>query len=561
MEEFDIKEDHPENIYAKNNKGVEVFINDAESGRKGYFCLGCDREMQAVKFKIERYKSYFRHDYESTKHEQKCTYSSETYRHKLAKEELYITKQIKVPKVLKYHPTDQNAPAIILKQEEFIKAHRVENEMPFFENEFGDVVFGRNLGFEEKHKLIQPDVAFFDENDVPILLIEIVATHKVTDDKKAKIRRLGINTVQITLPKDSPAAIVESLKNISRTKWIFNDEEAKSDYLQLSQSNPETVSHPDAEQRKLLGETFACRQAEIRQLISGIGKCLQSEQYLGTRALLNTEIARVEGFAKEQREHLTDYEERCREEFTAAIELEEKRIINETKEDSELFEGNRLRRKNLVGRYNSRRDSLEAENREIDKQTRDFDNGRKAAGIDLQYRIERSVEDIRSEECFIRDIESEIGSVSDECDNLESVYREKLRTSTFEIKQRNSEETTAIENAKIRRGQLPKEFERSKNRAIEEQEVEETKLESEFRAAEDKLREEFEGRNQAVRTAIKNRDAEGNSDGAKVVRDIISGRGHLCTIIDNQEPLKRVKTACESIRNGSYKYILERYSR
>ena len=51
-----------QNEYAKNIKGEIKFILDVESGRKGYWCLGCHEEMQAVRFTIAHYKSYFRHD-------------------------------------------------------------------------------------------------------------------------------------------------------------------------------------------------------------------------------------------------------------------------------------------------------------------------------------------------------------------------------------------------------------------------------------------------------------------------------------------------------------------
>lgn len=40
-----------ENEYAKNIKDEVVYIGDAISGRKGYWCLGCNEEMDAVKKK------------------------------------------------------------------------------------------------------------------------------------------------------------------------------------------------------------------------------------------------------------------------------------------------------------------------------------------------------------------------------------------------------------------------------------------------------------------------------------------------------------------------------
>lgn len=40
-----------ENEYAKNVKDEVIYIGDAISGRKGYWCLGCKEEMDAVKKK------------------------------------------------------------------------------------------------------------------------------------------------------------------------------------------------------------------------------------------------------------------------------------------------------------------------------------------------------------------------------------------------------------------------------------------------------------------------------------------------------------------------------
>ncbi|WP_373942607.1 hypothetical protein OEG92_05220 [Polaribacter sejongensis] len=51
-----------QNEFAENVKGEVIYILDAESGRKGYFCIGCKTQMQAVRTKIKGRKSYFRHD-------------------------------------------------------------------------------------------------------------------------------------------------------------------------------------------------------------------------------------------------------------------------------------------------------------------------------------------------------------------------------------------------------------------------------------------------------------------------------------------------------------------
>ncbi len=49
------------NVYAKNVEGDDIHISEAKSGRKGYYCLRCTREMEAVKQTIQFRTSYFRH--------------------------------------------------------------------------------------------------------------------------------------------------------------------------------------------------------------------------------------------------------------------------------------------------------------------------------------------------------------------------------------------------------------------------------------------------------------------------------------------------------------------
>lgn len=58
--DYGIKEN--ENSYAFNVKGDDVFAPDAESGRKGHFYIGCNREIQAVRSKKGAFFPYFRHD-------------------------------------------------------------------------------------------------------------------------------------------------------------------------------------------------------------------------------------------------------------------------------------------------------------------------------------------------------------------------------------------------------------------------------------------------------------------------------------------------------------------
>ena len=87
-----------QNEFAENIKGEIIYILDAESGKKGYFCIGCKTQMQAVKSKIRDRKSYFRHDATDVKKSQReCTFSNQNYRHSQAMSILNRIKRIKVP--------------------------------------------------------------------------------------------------------------------------------------------------------------------------------------------------------------------------------------------------------------------------------------------------------------------------------------------------------------------------------------------------------------------------------------------------------------------------------
>ena len=176
---------HSDNVYAHNIENQPKHISEVESGRKGYFCMGCGREMQAKKsIKITE---YFSHDPKNIKNTGKCTYSDETYRHKLAKEILQRIKKIKVPTLYKYPPKGTDGMAMKIKDAHFVDADTVKNELQFYEDESGIIHYGRGINFiteTDKNSLIQPDVTFFDSSDNPILLIELVATHK---DRKSVV--------------------------------------------------------------------------------------------------------------------------------------------------------------------------------------------------------------------------------------------------------------------------------------------------------------------------------------------------------------------------------------
>lgn len=424
-----------QNEYAKNVKGEHLFIMDAESGRKGYWCIGCDAEMEAVRRKKNLlYKSYFRHiAKDKKKGEIPCTFSNQDFRHNLAIDILQRTKRIKVPNLYKYAPDGKSAK--LIQEAKFIEAHSVKAELSFYEDDDGNVLFGKNLEIDNKNLLIRPDVTFFDIQGKPILLIEIVVSHKLNDEKKAKIRRLGIDTIQIIIPKDSPENIAQNFLVTKNTKWVFNHVEQNTNYFQLPSGNTEGISQIDELQMGLLRESIICRRNQISNLIRSITKCVESQLYKRVEFNIGQEIQRIE---KATREHESRLEEIQREiEIEISSEFRERREkLNERNRRFQSDKGD------LETRYYSKRNLLRKEQEVTDRE------------IEFRYRVGKSEEEIRSEfefeeriveederrirsfiesdKSFERKFDDEERSIDEEFERLRSEITERIRTRNFE---------------------------------------------------------------------------------------------------------------------------------
>lgn len=67
-----------DNDWAFNIKEEPIHISQAESGAKGYFCMGCDKDMVATKGLVN--KHYFRHLAKNvTKNATECVFASRIY--------------------------------------------------------------------------------------------------------------------------------------------------------------------------------------------------------------------------------------------------------------------------------------------------------------------------------------------------------------------------------------------------------------------------------------------------------------------------------------------------
>lgn len=73
------------NDWAKLVTDKHLHISFAKSGLQGYYCIGCSKEIQAVKRKNPNHKDYYRQNAANVdKNTVECTFSSEDYRNKLA---------------------------------------------------------------------------------------------------------------------------------------------------------------------------------------------------------------------------------------------------------------------------------------------------------------------------------------------------------------------------------------------------------------------------------------------------------------------------------------------
>ncbi|ANH60734.1 hypothetical protein [Dokdonia donghaensis] len=356
---------------AKNIQGDVIFIDDAESGRKGYYCLGCGKEMQAaIQRKNPNYKSYFSHvPVDKSKGEKPCVFSNREYREILASNILQRLKRIKVPAILKYPHKGNDEYPVQLQAARFIDAHSVKSEITFYEDEEGNVDWGKNPDIEDRYLLMRPDVVFFDINEKPILFIELVVTHKIDDEKRIKLRRLGIDTVSVRVPKSSDQDIEKAFNITKHTKWEYSEEEANTAYTQVAKRTSERVLEFDEDQRRVFREGYNCRKSRIANTIRSIRKNLESESYRRTQHEFESEISRIENATEAEKSGLEQMENRfdaqVYSQFAGEFEqlaIEKNKLEREEKEFQEYCG-------DLEGRYLGKKSEVEGEGKLLDKTT------------------------------------------------------------------------------------------------------------------------------------------------------------------------------------------------
>lgn len=529
---------HDNNVYAHDVKNVIKHISEVISGRKGYYCMGCQREMQAKKGDIKSH--HFAHDPKDVDSKGKCTYSDETYRHKLSKEVLQMIKQIKVPALYKYPPLGEEGTPVKIRDSSTIYAHSVEIELPFFEAEDGQVKWGRKGEFSEssnRYLLIQPDVAFFDADDKPVLLIEIVATHKVDIDKLSKIRRLGIDVVQITVPKDSQAEIQGAFYKTNRTKWLYSYEQETTAYVRIPQGNPEGIPPLDEFQRKLLkaAESFECRASQITGLLRAIGKSMGSEQYRIADQSVRDEIRRVERNTEGASAEVRVLQEKYRAAVADQFKPEEESVATATSGVEADKRAVRDRRVDLEARYHRKRKELASEQEayrpgcqpEIDKLTRNLAEFGTGGGT----------------------LEERKAAIAEKATRMGLTFDEEQET----IAGATRREQETIDRLRARREGLPDHYRKLEVKVESEFESDTARVRQQASASGNELLAKLERDRRESIKAIESESVEGASSICRRIREIIDAGGFLNAIEKEILSIRRMRKAKELLDSRDYK--------
>ncbi|TYB76466.1 hypothetical protein [Bizionia myxarmorum] len=521
------------NDWAKNVKGEHLYIDSAKSGRQGYFCIGCDKQMDAViRKKNPKHRSYFRHvPVDISKDETPCTFSNREYRETLATDILQRLKRIKVPAVYKYAPIGKEGDPMLLEKAKFIDAHSVKSQLTFYEDIDGTVKFGKNPDIEARFLLIRPDVIFFDSQGKPILFIELVITHKVNEEKKIKLRRLGIDTVSIIVPKSSEQEIEDNFKTTQRVKWEYNGIEAITKYVRVSSGTSEGVLEFDTDQRRIFEESISCRKARLNNTLRTINKCLRTESYRGAEQHFESEISRIEGATRAETEGLDDMEGRCHAEVYAsiaggyeALKLEKERFKDEENKFSS-------KGKDLETRYHSKRRELEQEEGDLSRLISEYSElGESTERIRGEFRTQLALGKIDIE----RDTRTIEGNIV-----IDTKRREGLSRKFGLLEQQSKERFTRDKSSLEKQS---KEIESELNDFAEFTQREERNLQREF---------EDVGK-QSVERIIK-RDSIGESELSRRIESVLE-TGRLSNSFNERlETYERFKRYLKLVRSGTWK--------
>jgi len=526
----------------RNMDSQIIHISGATERGNLYTCLGCGKEIQAVLRHIKGAKSYFRHHPTDIPVTQRCTFKDDDYRKKLTLETLELEKTIKVPPLYKKPPVGTNGLAIPLLSSEFITGDRVKRNVTFFENQIGEVNWTTTYNSELGDLLFRAESVLLNKDDEPILLIQIVKKFGLSPNQFAGLKRIAIDAVQITIPKDSPEEMHRSLMTATRTKWIYNNHEQRVDYFSISDENRVGISDVDGYDDVFFEESFDCRKVQINNLIRAINRCLQTEQYSTAERRFKESVGKENldiGRLEERRSKLEEFigerlDDQYREQFDFIAER--RKAIR-----SEIADIERKHRE-LEERYNRKRRSIEEQGKLLESRIGEQEailggRGKTIEGLqrDLEWETQRAIDDLKTETAGV---ERNIG----------------IRGNCIAELQRKSAGVPAVFD-ELRR-ETGKRLDREE--AIEDEEIrriqdDQANVPERFRREETNMRAEFERDERAFIGAVEKRNPEGKFRLPGRFNGIISSGEYLRAITKAKANYRRVYIAHECYKKGTYK--------
>jgi predicted nucleic acid-binding Zn-ribbon protein len=539
------QKEHDDHSYAHDLQDKLKHISEVERGRKGYFCPGCRQKMIARKGDIKIH--HFAHDPQDVERRGKCTYSDETIRHKLGKEILQHLKHVKVPSLRKYPPDGQNGGVQIIRESWTVEADSVAVEMPFYENDQGKIIWGRDHTWKTdsgKFLQIQPDITFLDAEGKPILLIELVATHKINEEKYLRIRNLGIDTIQVSLPTGPSTEIEETFHKTARTKWVYNYERENTEYQYVSPRSGQDLSLSDEFERGLVNieRTYECKVFEIKGAIRRFRRYLESEQFTSLRRQIQQKIRRTERNTTEYRKQWRELQERIDREVSAGFESERARL--DEIEAKFILEESEFEKTNggLEERYQFKDQSLRDEERTYRATSQD------------------EIDDIAER---IRELGANPEPLSDRIEKLraeEEEYKRAIESEQIYLEERRefiSEEISGIDKQSIEieseASRLEIEYSGIEKRVRAENSEREDQIRSELGRSEQELRAKFDRDRELSVGAIKDRDIGRTPRLNRKIKEIVEAGGLLDIIPITAELERRLRKARSEFDQGSYK--------
>ncbi len=532
--------DLTENDYAYHTREGErrvVHIDQAESGKKGYVCIGCGQEMIAYNGGTHYRRHYFGHDPKSVEHKGQCTFSNETYRHKVAKDILQQIKQIKVPAVFVGSPDGVGRPRRI-RDAQIVSATTVGIEWLFFENEEGEIKYCPKSEYFEHPKrnlLIQPDVAFFDKNGKPILLIEVVATHKIDDDKRFKLKCLGLDTVSVNIPKALPEIIQQTFFSVQHTKWAYNHEQTITEYISVPGQSSAPVSSIDELPDELHEENYRCRATQIGGLIRTLEKCLDGESYRSVEGYVGGEIARVSANTERDSQRLR------------GLQTEHYNTIHDA--NSGALGRIESKSADLERRYQSKKSELEQTRNQLAERETDYIQRWHSFLKRVEEEIERIEGYIKGFGVWGSTVEGRRANINHQTELVERQIADTERATEAISLRRNS--LSAIYERKAE--DLDSEFQRKEAEIRTNLDAEKSRLDSEFDQADRDARSSHERYREQAVDAVGQRDSKRAPRLAGRIKELLETSG-LIGIIEEKECYARsLQTARKWVKTGTWR--------